>query len=236
MDSIPLLQTSNDLSKQQAHFSKWNHLDVLLDPHELKALFDIIKPCWMLYASSTKQTEDYTLPFDLFYETYQNYIENLKQKTVPNIASFRTHFHFFLTQSLEGIYRVPLGESHQRILLHAPVIQVKPISLMISKIDSSIHTSPISPQGIFWGLRFSFPGIFQKPNSLDITTLNPNNHINANLFKIIRGFLRKESSFAIFEIDQTKHNALARLGKQCYPWIQNHPQLSADIKIVNATK
>ncbi len=219
MTQIPLLQNFNSASP---HFSRWMHLDVLIDTEEMKSLFDFLGSFNML---STTQIASCKNPFIVdnsqFLDIYEKYIQELKHGKEPSVSEFRPWFHLHWTTTLEGIARVELTKTLQKLYIPIPTILIKPICLQVSGVDHTIRISSIYPGGYFWGLRFSFPGLFQPVNSHTIEKLNPNNHPNANLFKQLRVWLRKETLSPLFTPPLKLDSSIyLRLGNQCREWIK----------------
>lgn len=222
MTSLPLHPNSNPPS---AHYSKYNHLDVLLSEEEMQRLFTFLKPLTLLSITSLNEKNPFVLSKEDFLKAYSNYIQALKNSKKPPFTSFRSTFHGHWTYSLEGIYRLKQG-NRERLYLDSPTLMIKPICIQVSEVDSSIHVGPLTPQGILWGLRFSFPSLYQKAGSHDITQVNPKTHSNGQLFKDLRAFVRSETLVPSFEKNGTLINSTIRLGKECFSWINQHPDLS----------
>ena len=108
---------------------------------------------------------------------------------------------------------------------------MKPICLALSQVDQSIRPAPISPNGILWGLSFSFPQIIQKAKTIDIEQIDFQKNENGSLFKKIRKWIRDNTKATPFIINSKKLNSPIRLGKNCFSWINNHPQLIGQLKI-----
>lgn len=221
MTPIPLLQNS---SPAFPHFSRWTHLDVLIDSEEMGLLFDSLGDFSILSLTQLPQKHPpFVVDKQDFLSVYQSYIHDLKNKKEPPFETFRSWFHMHWTKTLEGIAIMELPSTFQKLYVPIPTLQTKPICLQVSEIDHLIRVSSLRPNELLWGLRFSFPGLYQAPNSHTIDTLNPSNNVNAALYKQLRAWLRKETFQPFFKAPyQLASNLYLRVGNQCRAWIHNH--------------
>lgn len=230
--SIPRLLECDHLNDYQAKFSKWISIEVLLDEIEIRLLLECLSPLFLL--KTHKSIEESSFIFDKkdFVKEYTTYISQLKNGKVPEIKSFKKLFHFFLTANLQDLFIKPLSIDKEVLLFNCPLIEVKPICLSISQVDESIRAMPLSPNGILWGLSFSFPQIIQKATTIDIDQIDFQKNVNGIVFKKIRKWIRDHTKATPVMINSKKINIPIRLGKNCFSWINNHPQLDKNLKIL----
>lgn len=75
---------------------------------------------------------------------------------------------------------------------------------------------------LFWGVQFSYPQIFMDsgdPKKVD------GSFANTSLFQEIRRWARDETRATPFLFQGERINVPIRLGKNCFSWINRHPQL-----------
>lgn len=221
--SIPHLSNNNLL---QARFSKWISIDLLIDAAEMKQLLDICNPTFLISMQNINSENPFILEKEQFLSVYTDYIHKLKEGLIPTYNDYKKIFHFFLSANLDQIFLKPLTADKSTLLFNCPLIEVKPICLLVSKADHSIRSSPITPDGILWGLRFSFPQLMQDAHSLETHKIDFQTHYNGLLFKKIRKWVRDFTTPISFIFDAKKITLPVRLGKLCTNWIASHPQLA----------
>ncbi len=199
--SIPHLSNENLL---QARFSKWISIDLLIDPAEMGQLLDICTPIFLLTMQNINSENPFILAKEQFLQVYADYIHKLRQGLVPTYNDYKKVFHLFLSANLDQIFLKSLTVDKSTLVFNCPLIEVKPISLLVSKADHSIRSSPVTPDGILWGLRFSFPQLMQDAHSLETQKIDFQTHYNGLLFKKIRKWVRDFTTPISFIFDAKK--------------------------------
>ena len=82
----------------------------------------------------------------------------------------------------------------------------------------------MSPGSIHWGIQFSYPQIFQRGNVFTKVS-DPQQFPNTSLFTKLVQWLRTHTVPTTFIWEGKKIATPFRLGKQCFSWINAHPQL-----------
>ncbi len=220
--SIPLL--TSDQTALQARFSRWISIDLLIDKQEMGDFLEQFHP-FLLTTQPTSESPSFILQTTEFLKTYTHYIDCLKNGSLPLLQDFKKKFYLFITSSLEEVYQKPLASDKKSLVFNAPLIEVKPICLSVSTVDDSVRVMPLNPKGILWGLRFSFPQMIQKANSCDIKQIDSKEYPTGELFKNFRKWVRSQTLATPFIFNSKKMNLPIRLGRECFSWINKHPQL-----------
>lgn len=223
--SIPLL--SADQTPSQASFSKWISIDLLIDSNELNSLLTFCGSPLLLTMQNLSQSNPFYLDHAIFLQKYEAYIADLKKGSIPNFQEIRTYFYLFMTSHLKGISIKEFSADKKKLFYNNPLIEFKPICLNFSKVDQTVRVMPLSPRGILWGFKISFPGIVQKHQSSAIEPVSFKHDPNGILFSRVRKWIRDHTKAAPFLIGSKKVNLPIRLGKKCFNWINHHPQLNA---------
>lgn len=222
---IPHLSTEKDPKDFQARFSKWITLDLLIDEVEISNLIFSLSSIFLVSPQNATPETPFLLKKEIFLDAYASYISDLKSGKTPPFNGFKKFFYMMISANLDGLFIRSIGKDKEALAINAPLIEVKPISLVLSKVDQSIRTSAVSPEGILWGLSFSFPQIIQDPKTLHSSQIDLQNHPTGQCFKKIRSWLRSNTRATPFIIGSKKVNASVRLGKNCFEWINFHPEL-----------
>ena len=106
-----------------------------------------------------------------------------------------------------------------------PIVQIQVHQMSYSPVDGEFRPMVMSRESIFWGLQFSFPQIYQDPKSLEL--LEVEEGINLELFQSVRRWIRDNTAPTPMVVGGGRVNLPIRLGKKCFSWINNHPQLKA---------
>ena len=105
------------------------------------------------------------------------------------------------------------------------MIQLQAHRFDYSPLDGKFRTMILGYDSVHWGLQFSYPHLFQN-EKLEVLTVNESEQFpNSALFKKLQRWVRAHTLATPFEVGGHKVNASIRLGKQCFPWINDHPQL-----------
>ncbi|MGD0664923.1 MAG: hypothetical protein ABSA17_04250 [Rhabdochlamydiaceae bacterium] len=213
-----LSQRSNDL---KFSVSKWIKHQVLLDAGEMEACLKALHPFEFYNVSTIAPQGDLIISEEKFLNSYRSYITDLKEGRVPEPD--RKIFSAVMTMEREALYAKEIQPGRWMAKLAKPVIQLQHHRFFASKVDHKIHPMVMSPDSICWGLQFAFPQIFfdGSEGSYSKTTEFPNSALFAKLLK----WLRAESVPTTFVWDGHKVATPIRLGKTCFAWIVNHPQL-----------
>ena len=217
-----MLQAKSPLKKFSV--SKWLKTQVLLDVSEMKACLLELSPLEFYNVSSIAPIDQLSIAQEMFLQSYENYISALKDGKVPEID--RKIFSSVATVEPEALYAEEVQPGRWMAKLAKPVVQLQHHRFFASKIDHKIHPMVMSPESIYWGLQFAFPQIFFDGSGGSYTkTSDESKFPNSALFAKLLKWLRAFSVPTTFVWDGQKISSPIRLGKECFAWIANHPQL-----------
>jgi hypothetical protein len=203
--------------------SKWLKHQVLLDVHEMVFCLQALSPFEFYNVSTIAPLEDLAISHKAFLESYQKYIEDLKNGKIPEPD--RKIFSSVATIDTEALYAKEIQPGRWMAKLALPVIQLQHHRFFASKIDHKIHPMVMSPESVCWGLQFAYPQIFFDGSGGSYTKTSE--FSNAALFAKLLKWLRAETVPTTFVWDGYKVATPIRLGRACFAWIENHPQLKA---------
>lgn len=211
-------------SHKKFSVSKWLKTQVLLDSKEMRACLEALSPVEFYNVSSIAARDQLDISHATFLKAYEKYVTALKQGMIPEID--RPIFSSVATVEPDAIYAAEIQPGRWMAKLGKPVVQLQHHRFFASKIDHKVHPMVMSPESIYWGLQFAFPQIFFDGSGGNYTktsdeTLFP----NSGLFNKLLKWLRTCSVPTTFIWDDHKVSTPLRLGKECFTWIENHPQL-----------
>ena len=218
----------------QARFSKWISVDLLIDEKEFDGLISSCNPMHLISTHNAAPKTPFLVDKKKLIKVYSSYISELKSGKLPAFDDYKKYFYLMISANLDGVFIRKIGKDKQGLIFNAPLIEVKPICLVVSNVDQSIRPMPVHPDGILWGLRFSFPQIIQDAKTLKSEQIDFQKHPTGNLFKQIRSWIRQNTRATPFIIDSKKVNHPVRLGKNCFEWINNHPQIKKSSICINS--
>ena len=195
--------------------SKWTKYPVLLDNQEMEACFKALPPFEIYNVSRVAPLENLTISHEDFLKAYAIYISDLKSGKIPDPD--RAIFSSVFSTDPESVYAKEISPGRWMAKLAKPVVQLQHHKFFVSKIDHKIHSMVMSPESISWGIQFAFPQIFFGEDGYMKTS--------SELFTKLVKWLRAESVPTTFIFEGEKISSPIRLGKGCFAWIANHPQL-----------
>lgn len=213
--------------------SKWLSTAVLIDAEELSSLFQFLGDFYIYEVGRTTVRGQGFISKGAFVEQYQKYVAALKTGHLPEEHLYRNLFAAVFTVDLEALYAVAVGENQQVIRPRRPVIQLQPHRMGFSEADGKFRSKTYGPDTITWGIQFSYPQLFQDPKTHEVMSVGISPFfLNTELFHKIQKWVRQNTSATPFIVKEQRINVPMRLGKQCFSWINNHPQLkSAGIRV-----
>jgi len=211
------LQISTPQEEGVYQASKWLKLPMLLDASELKSLFDSIAPFWIF--PLTGVVDGSPISSDIFIAEYGRWINALKQGSAPTDGELRSLLACAFTDDLESLWLQNVGRGYLT-KIRKPVIQVQAHFFSYSSVDGEFRSMSMGKESVFWGLQCSFPQVYQDPKTMDLFEMDAH-----PLFRKIQLWVRENTRATPFIVDGKRVNVPMRLGKCCFSWIQNHPQL-----------
>jgi hypothetical protein len=220
-DSIPI-HAAVDYSLQA---SKWQKCPLLIEVSEMKELLDVLGKFWIVQTSGLIEIGEEIVSRDAFLEVYRQYISSVKQGEQPTNALWRSFFSSVFTTFLEALYEVPINKKQCLIKIQQPVVQLQAHRFDYSFADGTFRSMVMGVDSIQWGIQFSYPHLYQDKNLQVLTTRESAQFPNTTLFKRLQQWVRSQTVATPFEVDGKRVNVPIRLGKQCFSWINTHPQL-----------
>ena len=207
--------------------SKWLHFDFLVETDELKELFDSIgTPIFLFSTMGVQQKNKSQIPLDQFLHTWQRYLETLKSGKGVQDSEFRFFFTACLTRDLKALRAVDIANEREVISAYEPMVQMQIHRFSYSETDKKFHSQAFGADSISWGLRLSYPQLYQYPQTRVVeNALDEAKFINASIVPQIRSWLRKVSLPVPFIVDEVHTNEPMRIGRGCFSWINTHPDL-----------
>lgn len=201
--------------------SKYLKYQVLCDATELAQLFALLNPFWLY--PLTGVVDGSPIDPDHFVREYGLWIEALKQGRVPSDAELRRILAAALTAEIDALWKQEVPGNRYLIKMAKPVIQIQAHFFTYSPLDAVFRPMTLGSNSIFWGLQFSFPQIYQDPKTMEFHEVDESP--NVELFQKVKQWVRDTTRATPFIVDGKRTNVPIRLGKSCFSWIYNHPQL-----------
>lgn len=209
------------------HASKWLSVALLIDFTEMQSLFNALGNFQMFKVGSVVKKDSELDLRQNFLTHYKQYIDSLKKGNLPEEHIYKSLFAAVLTVDADHVYAMHVGEDGQLIRPLKPVVQMQSHSLDYSYADGKFRAMVFGQDSILWGVQFSYPQLFEDPQThavhkVDSSDLFP----NTVLFRNLQKWVRQGTVPTPFIVEEKIINVPMRLGKQCFDWINYHPQFS----------
>lgn len=206
--------------------SKWLKVPLLIEVDEMKALISHLDPFWIFLVSGVFPLDKGALSPKEFLDFYQVYVESLKRGEMPDESKFRQPFSSVWTVTTDALYSFPVGVNQQLIKVEKPVIQLQPHRFEYSPLDGKFRSMVFGKDSVWWGVQFSYPQLYQDEHLQIMQVKDTEYFPNTAFFKKLQKWVRDNTVATPFMIEGKRVNVPIRLGKNCFSWINNHPQLS----------
>jgi len=204
--------------------SKWLHIQILASYEEVKTLFAQFQEIPIFLLGTPLSKEGITVSHADFLSLYGEMVESLQKGSMPDLSVAKKILPCCLGEDLSALYLLKLEGERYLLKLRKPLLQIHAHFFRYSPVDRSFRSMILGGESIFWGLQFSFPQIFQDPDSHEIQKLSP----QTGLFALVCKWARDCSQPTPFLLeDNTRINVPIRLGNSCFSWIASHPQLQS---------
>jgi hypothetical protein len=221
-----MLKTSTLLAEGAYKTSKLLKVPVLLESEEMKDLLDALGEVLFFETGGIFDKEKGILNRAEFIALYAEYIESLKKCVSPEIKKFASSFSSAMSISPDLLYSVSVDEKRHIIKARKPVIQLTLNQIQYSKEDNSFRSMVYGEGAITWGVQFSYPQIYQNPHTQEILDVDESPEFpNTAVFHTLQKWIRHNSMATPFIVEGVRINVPIRLGKKCFSWINNHPDL-----------
>lgn len=212
--------------------SKWLSCPMLIDEIEMSHLMQFIAPFEIFITSGILSKDEGWISKDEFLNCYTEYVSSLRSGQVPNDNRIQKYFSAVFTRSNQALYSVVIDENRHMIKVDQPVVQLQMHRIALGA-DNKFRSMVLGQNSIFWGIQFAFPQLYQDANMQVITIREHEDFPNSALFVSIQKWMRVHTVPTPFLVDEMKVNVPFRLGKACFEWINNHPQLKAtNVRVV----
>jgi hypothetical protein len=203
--------------------SKWLKVGILADPDEIFDLMGAL-PSVFLYQLG-KVVQEPEISKEMFNAEYKDGIDALKQGSVVPFKSLP----LVMTLEKEAVSIKSVPNRGYLVQIKEPAVQIQAHSFRYSPVDQSIRAGVLGADSIAWGLQFSYPQIYQEPDTQEIvsTLKRP----NAALWNAFRQWLRDKTVPTPFSLNGKILHSPIRIGKKCLSWISHHPQLTQELYV-----
>lgn len=176
----------------KVNFSGYLYQNVLFSKEDLEQLLILLRPFEFFNTSSVQTQQDDIMTEDRFLNFYERYLHHLFLDQPLDDKDIARMFLISLATSSSCFAKQEL--SHNRFLLKPirPVIQLQPLGLFVSSIDKQIHAKTFSKEAQPFGIKISFPTIYEETQSHIIQEIKPDD-IEYEKFAAIRQFIRNQT-------------------------------------------
>lgn len=207
--------------------SKWQKIPLLINENEMRELFAALGEFWIVQTSGLVTIGEEVIDHELFLEVYRNYLLALKTGVENQDFRVRPYFSSVWTTFPQSLYAVNVNDKQRLVKVQKPVIQLQAHRFDYSFADGTFRSMVMGSESVLWGIQFSYPHLYQDENLQVLTVREGELFPNSALFKKIQQWSRAFTVATPFEVEGKKVNVPIRLGKECMPWINSHPQLQA---------
>lgn len=227
MTHFPAIKTGS-AATEPLQASKWLTAQVLLDTNEMTALLSSLQPYMMYCTSCVCSREEAIISQEKFLAAYDQYISELQRGHLLPESEYRHLFAAAMTRSGDALFAVPVDDERFFIRVAKPVVQLQSHRVGYSPADGKFRSMTYGPESISWGIQFSYPQLYHDPTTCEVHAVKANDMFpNTELFQQLQRWVRNNTSPVPFVVGTQVTNASIRLGKNCFGWINNHPQLVA---------
>jgi hypothetical protein len=214
---MSLLKDSQPQIEGVYNVSKWIKHPALLDEVEMRTLFQELEP-FDLYAISGP-VNDPLVAQESWLAGYGHYIQQLKMGIIekPQLTAA-------MSETPDALYAMKAGEGRVLVRPIRPVIQLQLHHVLPSSADGKFYPGVFSGESFTWGVQFSYPQIYQDPKEGTYKKVNED-FSNTHKFQKMGRWMRQFTVPATFVWKGVKTSVPIRLGKNCFSWINTHPQL-----------
>lgn len=215
------LQIASRERYKKPHFSKWQKIQVLLDPVELKALLQYLSPIFILNTSGVIPREKISIQVDEFVRIYEQYIAILQGK----ISREKISLSYALSQRLENFCMVQPSSNKYICRMIQPDVQIQTYSLLLDEFGKPL-SQVFSTDATSFGLQLSYPAIFQDALTGQVFSTTKNTFAGWKLFSAIRNWIRSHTFPLPLHFKEKNSRLPIRLGPLAGTWITSHIDLN----------
>lgn len=193
---------------------------VLLNPTEMEDLFEQLGDFSIFSVGRPLGSDQLEISKAQFLKTYWRYVQRLQEGKVFDDKEFRTLFSSLITHDKEALYAMDVGEGRFLVKAIKPTIQLQMHHFIYSEVDEKFHLGVMGRKSVSWGIKFSYPGLYQHPQTKEILKTKRD-----SLFQLLSKWIRQHTLATPFLVKEKRINVPVRLGKECFSWINEHPGL-----------
>ena len=206
--------------------SKWLSIQVLLDEDEMASLLTQLHELKILLTGRVAKRGEEIISTSHFLQKYNSYVAALRNGEVPQDALYRDVFSTIWTSDPDAAYAVEIDNDRHILRASKPAVQLQLHRLGYSSIEDKFRPMIFGKDSIDWGIQFSYPQLFKNPITHEAEKVIAGETFpNTALFQNLQRWLRQHSQPTPFIVSGKKTNVPIRLGKKCFAWINQHPQL-----------
>ena len=203
---------------------------MLVSKNELAALFEFIEqslgPFYLYYCGIVCHKNNGPVSKQDFLKAYGNYIDSLMKGQTPDLNFYRSAFSPAITLIAGALFTIPVGEDREIIRISEPVLQLQAHNMDYSTVDKKFRPMVFGLESIAWGIQFSYPQLVQDNGTGQIEMIKKSSKFpNTALFQMVQKWMRQHTVPTPFIAEGNLFNVPMRLGKECFAWINQHPQL-----------
>lgn len=219
-----ILQESTPSQEGIYQGSKWLKFQILCDEKELSSFFDRLDfPYALFHLTGVGQKEP--IEVTSFLQKWKEWIDGLKEGKIPSSEELQSIFAMAIIDDPHSLWLQKVEGKGYLVKQRLPVLLVQSHFFSYSCEDEAIHPMILGKESIFWGLQFSWPQIYQDPETMEFLETK-----KTALFDSVKSFIKESSRPTPFlmakeEGLEKKIYSSIRLGKNCFSWIHLHPQL-----------
>lgn len=197
--------------------AKWIKIPVLFSLNELTELIETVGPSEFFPLGRVVPIGT-RITAAQFLQEYSNYLLDLCSDSLPQTR----FFSLLWTKNAQTVEKQVLVGEREIIRPAYPSVQIQAHHFQFDTSTMECRSMLYGTGSIPWGLQFSYPHLFEDPQSLQIQTVDQR-FINTSLFHTIRQFIRNRTQPTPLRVNERKVNIPLRIGKECFAWIQNYP-------------
>ncbi len=206
--------------------SKWLSLPLLIDYSEMLQLFAVLEPFVIFQVGKVVLQAQAEIIPEKFLSIYKYYIDSLKHGQIPEEHIYSSYFNAVFTRTQEALYAIEVPNGQHLVRICKPVIQLQPHSMDYSPYDDKFRSNVHGPESIAWGILFTYPQLYLDPVTKEpLKVVDNDNFPNTYLYRLLQKWTRTHTLPTPFRWENKTIHAPMRIGKECIPWINNHPQL-----------
>jgi len=222
------LRLSNPAVEGALNVSKWLKTQVLLSAEEMEKLLSDAGSFSFYNVSEVVSSENGEISREDFLMQYRAYATALKEGRVPEERKLRRSFSAVMSVTPDVLYAFEVQPGRFLVKPIRPVLQLQLHHFLHSKIDGKFYPMTLSQESVTWGIQFSYPQIFQHPQSHTFSKVGDAEEFpNTSLYSKLTRWLRNFSVPTTFLYQGKLTSVPIRTGKEVLPWISQHPQLKA---------